>query len=126
VTTLVAAGRAMPMYGRPNAQVRYRHPRWHEPPAKEILPARVDSAGSRSRRGQGPIGRRFAAAGHRGWAAFSRVTGVAFLAAFVGIGAGGGNAAANLACTAAVVLMWAWIAAFAGTPAVPRTAPSRC
>jgi hypothetical membrane protein len=57
---------------------------------------------------------RFAAEGRQGWARFSRVTGVVFLAAFVGIGSGSaGGAWTNLAFTAAVVLAWSWVSALA-------------
>src|SRR5262249_27887614 len=55
------------------------------------------------------IGRRFATEGRRGWAAFSRVTGVAFLAAFVGIASGAGNSATVLTFVAAVCLVWTWL-----------------
>ena len=50
-----------------------------------------------------------------GWAWFSRVTGVLFLAGFVAIAAGGGAAWAILAFVAAVVLVWAWLSAVAST-----------
>jgi hypothetical protein len=46
-----------------------------------------------------------------GWARYSRVTGVLFLAAFVGIAVGAGHVAANLAFTAAVLLASAWVSA---------------
>ena len=59
------------------------------------------------------VARRFAAEGRRGWASFSRATGVAFLAAFAGVASGAGSAAINLAFTAAVVLAWAWVSALA-------------
>jgi hypothetical membrane protein len=59
------------------------------------------------------LGARFAAEGRRGWAWFSRVTGVAFLAGFAGVASGGGSAALNLAFTAAIVLVWAWMSAVA-------------
>lgn len=45
------------------------------------------------------------------WRLFSTVTGLGYLGAFVGIAAGGGNAAGNLVFTAAVILGWAWITA---------------
>lgn len=47
-------------------------------------------------------------AGRRGWAVASITTGVAFWAAFAGI-ASGVQPARNLAFTAAVVIMWAWL-----------------
>jgi hypothetical protein len=60
------------------------------------------------------IARRFSWRGRRGWATFSRVTGVVFAVAFIGIAAGsqqGGvvSAIVILAFTAAVVLAWAWL-----------------
>jgi hypothetical membrane protein len=57
------------------------------------------------------LGRRFAAAGSRGWALSARVTGVAFLAAFAGISTG--STAAVLPFAAAVVLSFGWLAALA-------------
>jgi hypothetical protein len=59
------------------------------------------------------LARRFSAEGRRGWATFSRVTGVLFLAGFVGVAAGAGSTGTNLAFVAAVVLAWAWISALA-------------
>jgi hypothetical protein len=59
------------------------------------------------------IARRFAAEGRRGWARFSRATGVLFMAGFVGVASGGGSAGINLAFTVAVVLAWAWVSALA-------------
>lgn len=54
--------------------------------------------------------RRYAALGQRGWAAYSLVTGVFFLAAFAGIASGSqGPTAAAFAI--AVTLGWAWISA---------------
>jgi hypothetical membrane protein len=55
------------------------------------------------------LARRQARQGRRGRALWSRATGVVFLAAFVGIAAGGGNPVLNLAFTAAVLLGWAWL-----------------
>ena len=57
------------------------------------------------------LGRRFAAAGRRGWALASRVTGVAFLAAFAGITTG--STAATLPFVAGVVLSFGWLSALA-------------
>ena len=57
------------------------------------------------------LGRRFAAAGRRGWAQASRVTGVAFLAAFAGITTG--STAATLPFVAGVVLSFGWLTALA-------------
>lgn len=59
------------------------------------------------------IARRFAAEGHRGWATFSRVTGVVFLAGFLGIASGGANAWTTLGFIAAEALAWAWLSALA-------------
>jgi hypothetical protein len=55
----------------------------------------------------------FAAEGRRGWARFSRLTGVLFLAGFAGVAAGAGSTWANLGFIAAVLLVWAWISALA-------------
>src|SRR5262245_50459026 len=60
------------------------------------------------------MARRFGAAGDRGWAGFSAVTGVAFLGAFIGVASSGsGNAALIYTFIAAVVLVFAWISALA-------------
>lgn len=58
--------------------------------------------------------RRFAALNQRGWAAYSIVTGVVFLAGFIGIAAGSQQTGAalqfvTLAFTVAVILGWTWI-----------------
>lgn len=55
--------------------------------------------------------RAFAAEGARGWAIYSRITGVVFFAAFAGIASGSHGAATTLSFTVAVVLAWSWIAA---------------
>lgn len=52
---------------------------------------------------------RFAADGHRGKAAFSRATGILFATGFLAMSASGGAAWTNLAFTAAIVLVSAWI-----------------
>lgn len=57
--------------------------------------------------------RRFASGGRRGWAAYSLVTGVLFLAAFLGIASGSQQRAINVAFGIAVVLGWTWITAVA-------------
>ena len=49
------------------------------------------------------MGRRFAAEGSRGWAAFSVVTGVVFLTGFAMIASTGGSTVANVLFTAAVI-----------------------
>jgi hypothetical protein len=59
------------------------------------------------------IGRRFSAEGRRGWAAYSRATGVMFFAAFAGIASGGGAPAGNFGFIAGVVLVWAWMSRLA-------------
>ncbi|GAA2590729.1 hypothetical protein GCM10010399_21200 [Dactylosporangium fulvum] len=46
-----------------------------------------------------------------GWARFSRATGVLFLAGFTAVATGAGAVWANLAFTAGVLLVWAWLAA---------------
>jgi hypothetical protein len=56
---------------------------------------------------------RFAAEGDRGWAVYSRVTGVAFLAGFVVVATGAGAAWSNLTFVAAVVMVLAWTSALA-------------
>ena len=60
------------------------------------------------------IARRFSWRGQRGWATFSRLTGVVFAAAFIGIASGsqqGGivSTIVILAFTFAVVLAWTWL-----------------
>ena len=57
------------------------------------------------------LARRFARAGSPGWALFSRVTGIAFLAAFAGITTG--SPAATLPFVAGVVLSFGWLAGLA-------------
>jgi len=55
--------------------------------------------------------RSFGRMGETGWARFSVVIGVVFLAAFVGIAAGSGNAVTIVAFTVAIILAWAWLTA---------------
>ncbi len=55
------------------------------------------------------LARRFRHEGRHRRAVASIVTGVAFLAAFVGIASGSGSPAVNLAFTAAVLLIWGWL-----------------
>jgi hypothetical protein len=57
------------------------------------------------------VGRAFAAEGARGWAVYSRVTGVVFLAGFAGVASGSHGALTTLPFAAAVVLAWSWITA---------------
>lgn len=52
--------------------------------------------------------RRFGAAGRRGWAAFSAVTGALFLATWISIFALQGDRAANVAFAVAIALILAW------------------
>jgi hypothetical protein len=59
------------------------------------------------------LARRYAVLGRRGWAAFSALTAVVFLAGFAMVASGQGSVVANLAFTAAVVLVWAWMTAVA-------------
>ncbi|GAA3778874.1 hypothetical protein GCM10022225_78660 [Plantactinospora mayteni] len=59
------------------------------------------------------LGRRFSTEGRRGWAAFSRLTGVLFLAGFLAMIAGGGAVWSNLTFTGAIVLSSAWVSALA-------------
>jgi hypothetical protein len=55
------------------------------------------------------LARRFLADDLRGWATFSRITGVLFLGGFFTLAAGGGSSWANLAFTAAILLAAAWV-----------------
>lgn len=54
---------------------------------------------------------RFSREGHRGWAVYSRATGIAFFASFAGISSGNANAVVMLAFWAAVLLAWGWVTA---------------
>lgn len=55
------------------------------------------------------LAKRFRREGRPGRAGGSTVTGVAFLAGFVGIASGSGSPAITFAFTAAVLLVWAWL-----------------
>ena len=57
------------------------------------------------------VARRFAAEGRGRWAAYSRVTGVLFLAGFVGVATGGGSTATNLGFVGGILIGWAWLTA---------------
>ncbi|MEU7871744.1 DUF998 domain-containing protein [Dactylosporangium sp. NPDC049140] len=57
------------------------------------------------------MARRFTRAGRSGWAVYSRVTGIFFLAAFVGIASGAGNALINITFTVAIAAGWLWLSA---------------
>ncbi|WP_084764623.1 DUF998 domain-containing protein [Knoellia subterranea] len=59
------------------------------------------------------VARRLADEGARVMAWFSRITGVAFLGGFACVASSGGNVIANLAFTAAVILVFTWIAVVA-------------
>jgi hypothetical membrane protein len=59
------------------------------------------------------MARRFAAERRRGWAAFSIVTGAAFLVAFGAIASGSSSSAVVLGFWAALILVWTWMAAVA-------------
>ena len=59
------------------------------------------------------VARRLSSDGERGLAIFSRATGVVFLGGFLCVASGAGSVAANLLFTAAVVLVFAWIAVVA-------------
>lgn len=59
------------------------------------------------------LARVFSARGERGWAVFTRTTGIVFLAAFVGIASGAGSRATTLGFVAAVILMSVWMSAVA-------------
>jgi hypothetical protein len=47
---------------------------------------------------------------------FSRITGLVFAGSFLGLASGTGVGAAILVFTAAVVLVWAWLAAVSAKP----------
>jgi hypothetical protein len=68
--------------------------------------------------------RRFAATGSRGWAAFSTVTGVIFLAGWMSIFALQGARAANVAFAVAIALVLVWASLLAAHP-LSRTARSK-
>jgi hypothetical protein len=53
--------------------------------------------------------RRFVGLRARGWAVFSTITGVVFLAGFVGIASGSAGPATTLPFVAAVVLSFVWL-----------------
>lgn len=59
------------------------------------------------------VARRFAAERRRGWAAYSRATGVLFLAGFAAVAAGAGSTWTNLAFVGAVLIAWTWVSALA-------------
>lgn len=57
------------------------------------------------------LGRYFAERQMRGWAWYSRISGLLFLAGFVGVTSGSNAAPIVLGFSASVVIVWAWIAA---------------
>jgi hypothetical membrane protein len=57
------------------------------------------------------LGAWFARNGQAPWAWFSRITGLVFAGSFLALSSGLGGAATILVFTAAVVLVWAWLAA---------------
>lgn len=59
------------------------------------------------------IASRFAAEGLRTWAVYSRVTGLIFLLAFVGIAVGSGQSWSVLGFWAGMLIAWAWISVLA-------------
>jgi hypothetical protein len=59
------------------------------------------------------VARRYAAAGRRGFARWSRATGSAFLGGFAMLASSGGAEFANLVFTAVVIAVWAWLSAVA-------------
>jgi hypothetical protein len=59
------------------------------------------------------LAHRFARDGQRGWAGYSRVVGVVFLAGFACVAVGAGEVWANLAFTAGVLVVWAYLTALA-------------
>lgn len=67
------------------------------------------------------LARHFSGLAQRRWASYSRASGLAFLAGFLGVASGSGSAAVVLGFWAAVVVAWAWIALVAAR--AMRTAP---
>jgi hypothetical membrane protein len=59
------------------------------------------------------LGRRFAAEARPGWAAYSRITAVVFLAGFALMAGSGGARVAIVGFTAAIILTWSWVSAVA-------------
>jgi len=71
------------------------------------------------------LARRFASQGQRGWAVYSRATGVIFFAAFVGIAAGSGQSWSVLGFWIGVIVAWAWVSALATKLLAERAATQR-
>ena len=59
----------------------------------------------------GVFSRRFSAARQSGWMVYSILTGLVFLAGFVGVASGSGNRWSVIGFWIAVVLAWSWITA---------------
>jgi hypothetical protein len=59
----------------------------------------------------GVFSRRFSAARQSGWMVYSILTGLVFLAGFVGVASGSGNSWSVIVFWIAVVLAWSWITA---------------
>ncbi len=59
------------------------------------------------------LARRFAGERRAGWATFSGATAIVFVTGFAAVASSGGSVVANLAFTAAVILVWGWLAAVA-------------
>jgi hypothetical protein len=59
----------------------------------------------------GVFSRRFAAEHKSGWSVYSMVTGIIFLAGFVGVASGSGNSWSVIGFWIAVVVAWSWITA---------------
>lgn len=68
--------------------------------------------------------RRFQSEGNRRWAAYSALTGVAFLAGFVGIASGSASPTLNVAFGIAVVVAWAWVSLLCARARGSLTRPS--
>ncbi len=59
------------------------------------------------------LGRRYAREGRAGWARYSRITGVVFLAGFACVATAAGASWATLVFVGAVLAAWTWLAAIA-------------
>jgi hypothetical protein len=59
------------------------------------------------------LGRRYAREGRRGWATYSRTTGVVFLAGFLAVAGAAGRPWATVTFIVTAVLAWAWVSAVA-------------
>lgn len=59
------------------------------------------------------VGGCYSSEGRRGWALYSRATGVIFLSSFAVVASGGGSATATLVFTAGVLWVWTWMTSVA-------------